>query len=121
MEKDRFDYIAERVDVLANAQSGTQTTKDAANAWKEAVADDGIGAADEATRVLIDILDGRPTDIEGVLAFTAGPAKEMFGEGAAAQMHAAQQKRKQAGAKWCDCPACTAATEILALYERVEL
>ncbi len=120
MDKNTFDYIAERVDILEGADSSTQVTKDAAAAWKAAVATNP-DAADEATTQLLDILEGRPTTIDGVIAFAEGPAKELFGEEAAAQILAEQTKRKEEGAKWCNCPACTAATEILATFDRVEL
>ncbi|MFR7403614.1 MAG: hypothetical protein ACLUW6_02945 [Coriobacteriaceae bacterium] len=45
----------------------------------------------------------------------------MFGEEAAAHLLARQQQRKEQGAKFCDCDACTAASEILAEFGRVEL
>ena len=56
-----------------------------------------------------------------MIAFLEGPAKKILGEEAAAAGLAAQLERKEAGAKWCDCPACTAATEILAKFGRIEL
>ena len=122
MEKELMDYIAERVDILSTADTSTQVTKDAALAWKEAVATDNSDAAvKKATTTLLDILEGRPTTINGVIAFLEGPAKEIFGEEDAAKRLADQHKRKEAGAKWCDCPSCTAATEILAKFGRVEL
>ncbi len=122
MDKELFDYVAQRVDTLSTAASSTQVTKDAALAWKEAVAaDGGDAAADEATTALLDTLEGRPTTIDGVIAFLQGPAKEMLGEEAAAQGLAAQIKRKEAGAKFCDCDACAAASELLAKFGRVEL
>lgn len=120
MEKNMIDYIAARVEVLSTSHASTQVTKDAALAWKEAVAGDEA-AADEATEKLLDVLDGRPTAIDGVIAFAEGPAKEMLGEETAAKMLAAQKERKAQGAKWCNCDACTAATEILAKFGRVEL
>lgn len=120
MEQELLDYIAGRVDILASADSSKQATKDAALAWKDAVAADPA-AADEATAALVDFLEGRPNTIDGVIAFYEGPAKEMLGEEAAAQGLAAQRARKEAGAKWCSCPSCTAATEILAKFGRVEL
>ena len=120
MDKELFDFVAERVDVLATSDASTQVTKDAANAWKEAVAADE-GAADNATKTLLDVLEGRPTTIDGVIAFAEGPAKELMGEQAAADMLAAQKARKEQGAKWCNCPSCTAATETLAKFGRVEL
>lgn len=122
MEKELFDYVAQHVDVLATAGSSTQVTKDAALAWKEAVAADSSDAAvEDATNKLLDILEGRPTTIDGVIAFAQGPAKEMFGEEAAAQMLAKQLERKEVGAKFCDCDACAAASELLAKFGRVEL
>ena len=45
----------------------------------------------------------------------------MFGEEKAAEILATQLKRKEEGAKWCDCDACVAASEILAKFGRVEL
>lgn len=122
MEQATFDYIAPRVDILSASQASTQVTKDAALAWKEAVtADNSDAAVEQATEQLLDILEGRPTTIDGVIAFAQGPAKEMFGEEMAAQILAKQEQRKADGAKWCDCDACTAASEILAQFGRVEL
>ena len=120
MDKELFDFVAERADILATAGSSKQATKDAALVWKEAVAANP-DAADEETAKLGDFLEGRPNTIDGVSAFLEGPAKEMLGEEAAAAGLAAQLERKNAGAKWCDCPACTAATEILAKFGRIEL
>lgn len=122
MEKELFDYVAERADILAAAGTSTQVTKDAALAWKEAVAADGSDAAvEQATTELLDILEGRPTTIDGVIAFAQGPAAEMFGAEAAASMLAKQQERKAQGAKYCDCEACAAASELLAKFGRIEL
>lgn len=122
MDKELFDYVAERADILSTAESSKQETKDAALAWKEAVAADASDAAvDGATAKLVDYLDDRPRTIDGLIAFLEGPGKELFGEEAAAQGLAAQQKRKEEGAKFCDCPSCTAASEILAKFGRVEL
>lgn len=122
MDKELFDYVAERVDVLTQADTSTQVTKDAALAWKDAVAADSSDeAVEQATTALLDVLEGRPTTIDGVIAFLQGPAIQVFGEEAAAQGLAAQLKRKEEGAKWCDCPACSAASEILAKFGRIEL
>ena len=122
MDKETFDYVAQRASVLETAGSATQVTKDAAAAWKAAVAADSSDAAVEAaTTTLLDTLEGRPTSIDGVIAFAEGPAKQLMGEEAAAAMLATQQQRKAEGAKWCNCEACAAATEILAKFGRVEL
>ncbi len=122
MDKELFDYIAERAEILSTADTSKQATKDAALAWKEAVAADPSDAAIEAaTAAFVDFLDGRPNTIDGLIAFLGGPAKELFGEQVAAQRQAAEIARKEAGGKWCNCPSCTAATEILAKFGRVEL
>ena len=102
MEKELFDYVAERAEILSKSGASTQVTKDAAQAWLDAVAADEA-AADEAVEAMLDILMGRPTTIDDVIAFAAGPAASLFGEEAAAQMLAAQQKRKEEGAKYCNC------------------
>ncbi len=121
MDQSTFDYVAKRVDILGESGASTQVTKDAAAAWKDAVATGGVEAADEATKELLDVLEGRPSTIDDVIAFAEGPAKEMMGEEAAAQFLVKQKARKEAGAKFCDCDACTAASEILAKFGRVEL
>lgn len=122
MKQELFDYVAQRADILVKADTSTQVTKDAALAWKNAVAaDNSDEAVDAATTQLLDVLEGRPTTIDGVIAFLQGPAKEMLGEEAAAQGLAEQLRRKEQGAKWCNCEACTAATEILAAFDRIEL
>ena len=119
MEKELFDYVAERAGILATADTSKQETKDAAAAWKDAVAADSSDAAVEAaTTKLLDFLEGRPTTIDGV---APGPAKEMMGEEVAAKMLEAQLARKEAGAKYCNCPSCAAASELLAKFGRIEL
>ncbi len=120
MEKELFDYVAERADILIASGASTQVTRDAAQAWKDAVAADAA-AADDATAKLLDILEGRPTTIDGVIAFAEGPAKQIFGEEAAAKMLEEQKQRKEAGAKYCNCDACTAASELLAKFGKIEL
>ena len=122
MDKETFDYVAERADVLETSYASTQVTKDAATAWKKAVAaDNSDTAVEEATKQLLDILEGRPTTIDGVIAFAKGAAVEMMGAEAAAKMLEEQEQRRAAGGKYCNCPACTAASELLAKFGRIEL
>lgn len=82
MEKELFDYVTERAEVLAINDASTQVTKDAAAAWEAAVAAD---ASDEAvaaaTDKLLDVLEGRPTTIDGVIAFAEGPRQAAHGRG----------------------------------------
>lgn len=119
MEKELFDFVAQRADVLSQSALSTQVTRDAAQAWKDAAAADE-GAADTATETLLNVLEGRPTTIDGLIGFLQGPAKEMLGEEAAEAALAVQLERKKAGEAWCDCEACTAATQLLAKFGRIE-
>lgn len=122
MEKELFNFVSERAEILSKANSSTQVTKDAALAWLDAVkADDSDAAVDAATTQLLDILEGRPTTIDGVIAFAQGPAADLFGKEAAEKMLAEQLKRKEEGAKYCNCEACAAASELLAKFGRIEL
>ena len=122
MDKELFDYVAERAAILAVSGASKQETQEAAKAWRDAVAADSSDAAiEEATTKLLDFLMGRPNTVDAVIAFAEGPAKELFGEEAAAQMLAANKQRKAEGAKYCGCEACTAASELLAKFGRIEL
>lgn len=122
MEKELFDYIAERAEILSVASTSKQETKDAAIAWKQATADGADSAAvDAATEALADYLMGRLTTVDQVIAFAEGPAVGLLGEEAAAMMLAEQKKRKEQGEKYCNCEAHTAATELLAKLGRIEL
>lgn len=122
MDKELFDYVKERVNILAESQSSKQETKDAALAWKSAVS---AGAespdAQTATEKLLDFLEGRPSTIDNVIAFAQGPAAEFLGKEVADAMLAKQLKRKEEGAKYCDCASCAAASELLAKFGRIEL
>ena len=120
MEKELFDYVAERVDILAVSNTSKQPTMDAARAWKEAVAADE-SAAEAETEKLLYYLMTRLVTIDEVIAFAEGPAADLLGADVAAQMLAAQKERKEQGAKYCNCEAHTAATELLAKFGRIEL
>jgi hypothetical protein len=56
--------------------------------------------------------------VDELAAFAAGAAKDIMGEEAAAGMLAHAQELKAQGVKYCDCPACTAAHELLAKHGR---
>ena len=84
MDKELFDYTAEKVDELLAASSSSQETRDAAQGWKDAIA---AGAdADAATKTLLDIIDRHHTTIDELIGFAQGPAKDLMGEEKAAGM-----------------------------------
>ena len=116
MDKELLDYTTEKVDVLLGAPSSSKTTLAACQAWKDALA---AGAdADEATTKLLDALDEHHTTIDELIVFARGAAKQMLGEDVATDMEAHALKRKEAGAKYCDCLACLTAQELLAKHGR---
>ena len=122
MEKELFDFVAEHVDILAVADTSKQETKDAAQAWKNAVAADNSDAAVEAaTNDLLDFLEGRMLGIDDVIAFAEGPAADIMGAEAAAGMLAGAKARKAEGWKYCICEAHVAAAELLGKFGRIEL
>ena len=119
MEKELFDFVAERAGILSASENSKQETKEAALAWKSAVegADDEVIEA--ATAKLVDFLEGRPNTVEGVIAFAQGPAVGMLGKEVADQILAEQLERKEQGEKYCNCDACTAAVELLEKFGRI--
>ncbi len=116
MDKELFDYTAQKVEELLAAPSSSQTTRDAAQGWKDAIA---AGAdEDAATKELLDAIDAHHTTIDELIAFASGAAKDVMGEEYAANMLAHAQQIKAEGAKYCDCAACTATHELLAKHGR---
>ena len=108
MEKELFDFVAERADILAVADTSKQETKDAA-------------AVEAATNDLLDFLEGRMLGIDDVIAFAEGPAADIMGAEAAAGMLAGAKARKAEGWKYCICEAHVAAAELLGKFGRIEL
>ena len=122
MEKELFDFVAERAGILAASDTSKQDTKEAAQAWKDAVAaDDSDAAVQAATNTLLDFLEGRMLGIDDLIAFAEGAAANVMGAEAAAGLLAAAQARKADGWKYCICEAHTAAAELLGKFGRIEL
>ena len=117
MEKELLDFVAERVDTLSVSGASKQDTKEAALAWKEAVA--AGKDADAETEALLGFLEGRMLPIDGLIAFLEGPAATYFGEEKAAAMLAEQKQRKEQGERFCNCEAHAAAEQLLAKFGRI--
>ena len=116
MDKELFDYTAAKVEELLAAGSSSQTTREAAQGWKDAIA--AGKDADEATKALLDAIDQHHTTIDELIGFASGAAKQLMGEEAADGMLAHALEIKAKGAKYCDCAACTATHELLAKHGR---
>lgn len=119
MEKQLLDYTASKVDEMLAAPSASATTKEAAQAWKDAVA--AGSDADAATNTLLDAISAKQTTIDNLIAFVGSDrGKQIFGEKTAAAMLDHAQQRKQKGARFCDCAACRPCHELLAKFGREE-
>ena len=116
MDKELFDYTAQKVEEMLAAPSSSQTTRAAAQGWQDALA--AGEDADAATKKLLDAIDEHHTTIDELIAFASGAAKDVMGEEVAAGMLAHAQEIKAQGAKYCDCAACTATHELLAKHGR---
>jgi hypothetical protein len=111
MDKKILDFVIEKTHDLMKAPSCSAEAKAAAQAWLDAV-----GTAQEAaeTKKYIAELEGDIMPIDMLIAFAGSPqGAQVFGAEMAKQVEAHAKEIKAAGAKFCDCPACTAAGAIL--------
>ena len=119
MDKELLDYTASKVDEMLAAPSASAATKKSAQDWKDAIA--AGKDADAATSKLLDEISEKQTTIDGLIAFVGSDAgRKVFGEEQAAAMLAHEEKRKAAGAKFCDCAACKPCHELLHKFGREE-
>ena len=112
MDKKVLDYAVEKTHDLMNAFSCSEEAKASAQAWLDAV---GTDHEKEATRKYIADLDGDIVPID-MLIETAESERgvQIFGSAEQAKKVEAHAKEiKAAGAKHCDCPACSAAAAIV--------
>ncbi|MCI5499582.1 MAG: molecular chaperone Hsp90 [Clostridiales bacterium] len=110
MEQTILDYVVEKTRALMAAETCSSEAKQAAQAWLDAV---GTDREREETGTYLQELEEDVVTIDELIAFAESAAgKGVFGEGAAKVSQQARQA-KQAGAKYCFCPACTAAAAIL--------
>ena len=119
MQKELLDYAASKVEEMLAAPSASAQTKQAAQAWKDAIA--AGKDADEATNQLMDAISAHQTTIDDLIGFISSPAgQKVFGEEGAKQALAHAQARKKTGAKFCDCAACRPCHELLHKFGREE-
>ncbi len=98
---------------LYEAPSACPEAKAAAKAFLDAY---GTAKEDGAWKVLVEEAKEDRMPIDGLIAF-AGSAdgKKLFGDALAGQILSHAEEIKKAGAQYCDCPACAACSEIIAL------
>lgn len=111
MKKETIDYVIEKTHDLIEAPSCCKEAKAAAKAWLDAV---GTDKQAEETKKFIAEIEEDIMPIDSVIAFTASETGEkIFGADRAKAMHAHGLEIKAKGARFCDCPACTAVAAIL--------
>lgn len=88
-----------------------QGLREAAEQWLDAV---GTEREAEASKKYVLALEDAVTDIDTLInTFGSDKAKERFGEERAKSIYSHAMEIKAKGAKWCDCPACTAGLKVL--------
>jgi len=104
------DIIVERTKELLSVRCYEGLRK-AAEEWLEAL---GTEKEAEASKKYVAELEDAVTDIDSVISFFGSDAaKEKFGEENANKIRSHALEIKEKGAKWCDCPACTAGLKVL--------
>ena len=108
MTEEIRNTLTEEVKKLIAAPSACQEAKAACERWLAAA-----GTADEeaATAILKKEAEADIMPIDGLIGFDAG--KALFGEERAAAILAHAKDIKEKGARFCDCPACSACAEII--------
>lgn len=117
MKQEVLKEISEKTRRLIEAPTCSRETKEAACRWLEAV---GTDREAEETKLYIEELEEDIMPIEKLIAFAGSSAgSEYFGKTKAAEIAAHAKEIKAAGAKYCDCPACYIAEEILLKKEEM--
>lgn len=111
MEKEVLDFVVEKTHELMSSQTCCQELKEAAQKWLDA-----LGSDNEAleTRKYLAELEEDIMPIDQLIGFASSKAGVgYFGEDIAKNIVNHAQDIKAAGAKYCDCPACSAVEAIL--------
>ncbi len=117
MEKLLLEALTAKTRALMEAPTCSAEAKAAAQRWLDAV---GTDAESEARKSYIAELEEDIMPIGKLIGFADSDAgKAYFGAEKAAGIAAHAREIQAAGAKYCDCPACAIAEEILALKDRL--
>jgi len=110
MNQNAKEYVMEKARELMNAHTCCQEAREAAQAWLDAV-----GTEKEAKKAkgLIAELEEDLMPIDQLIAFAESEAGAgVFGD-KAGEVAAHGRTIREAGGKYCDCPACAAVEAIL--------
>ncbi len=111
IRQDVLEYVKEKTQELLDAPSCCAEAKAAAQAWLDAV---GTDKEADAAKAYVAELEADIIPVDDLVSFLGTEqAAELFGAEQAKLMRTHGEELKAAGAKYCDCPACTAAVAIL--------
>ena len=111
MDKKVLDYVIEKTQELIKAPTCSPETKEAAEKWLNAV---GSDMEKDETDFFIKELEADIMPIDNLINFAkSDKGIEYFGADESAGIVKHAEKIKAEGAKFCDCPACMAAADIL--------
>ena len=110
MNKETLEYVIQKTHELIEAQTCCAELKEAAQGWLDVA---GTDKESEAAQVYVAEMEEDIVTVDGLIAFAESEAgKKVFGDHAeGVASHA--KKIKAEGAKYCDCPACSAVAELL--------
>ncbi len=111
MNTELLSYLKENAQELLAAPSCSREAMAATQSWLNAL---GTEREKEENLAFIKELEADIIPIDGLIAFTqSAEGIKIFGEEKARLLCSHGKEIKAAGAKYCDCPACTAALAIL--------
>lgn len=116
MDKTTLDRVTEQTRLLMAAPSCSQEARQAAQDWLDALGTDREAAQ---TQAYLQELEEDLVTVDELIAFAQSAAgRQVFGP-EAANVAAHGRALKEAGARFCDCPACQAAAAILTETDRL--
>ena len=117
MDKQILEYVTAKTHELMQTPTCSGETKAAAQAWLSAV---GTAAAKTQTGKSLEELEADIMPIDNLIGFAESEkGAAYFGADTAAGIVAHAREIKAAGARYCDCPACAIAADILAKKEDI--
>lgn len=117
MTKETEDYVTKEAKALVAVPFACKEAKEVCTAWLNAK---GTDKEKEASLAMVKELKEDIVPVDGLIEFASSAAalKEFGGEEAKTFLAHAKKLKKE-GQQYCDCPACTAAQDILAKEEEI--
>ena len=111
------EFFIQKAKELMESFSCCAEAKEAAQNWLDAV---GTPKEEEAAKQLIAELEADIMPLDNLIAFASSEmGAKVFGAEKTKEVAAHGRELKETGAKYCDCPACAAAEQILSRKEEL--